>query len=530
MKRRSFLQGATALGAGMMAAPYVSKGKYLSNFLPNQAFGFDDNDNILIMIELFGGNDGLNTIIPISNRYYDLRPTVGIPELLAKQWGSTGLYMHPSLVDAESVPNNGFMGLLDQGRLAIIEGVGYQNPNLSHFRSSDIWHSGIISSDPEVRLLEGWLGRFLANRLPNYPFEIPEHPIAISLEGQIPLALKSDKGHMAIAVNDPEDFYDLGRGLTPVENLMQGGNSYQDEFNFIHVIAQQSEQYSTAVWDAYQNGTNEVNYQGGSISQKLKMIARLISGGLKSKVYYIGLSNFDSHVQQRDDDVYAGQHPEHLENIAAGVTTFIEDMVIQGQSERILGYTFSEFGRRAFDNGSRGTDHGAGSMMFMFGHNEFITGGRHGFKPDLEDLDNGNLRSRPEEDFRRVYADILKYWFQADEQEITTIFGEIVDPLEIVSPRVGVENEYLKGAKDYGLTVLPNPTNGEGFLKFELIQRADVNLMIYSLDGRRNLMLKQGVMNPGIYKIPFLLTQTGSYTAVAVINGRRYATQVQVVK
>lgn len=532
MERRKFLRNTALASSAVIAAPYISKGKQIFDVVPNGQLGLPENDNIMIIIELFGGNDGLNTIVPVNQpNYYNLRPTLALHPEDTYAWGDSQLHLHPALVN--DIENNGFLGMLDNGQLSIIEGVGYQNPNLSHFRSRDIWHSGIISNDPDTKLLDGWLGRFLASKLDNFPYEIPEHPIAISTTGTIPLLMKSSLGHMGISVNNPANQTALSTGLKPYYPLSEGTNYFDQEYNFVHVIATQAFEYSQVVRQSYENGENLVEYSNSNLSQRFKEIARLISGGLKTKVYYLGLSNFDSHVQQKNpDNPLDGQHPDLLSELARGVSEFMQDMNLQGQAERIVGMTTSEFGRRAHDNGSRGTDHGAASMMFVFGHNNNIKGGRFGNPPELSDLDvNENLRARPEEDFRRVYADFLAYWLGATQDEIDAVFGEPVDPIDVLIPRdFQSVNEYIDGGKDNGLHISPNPSTGVGIISFTLTRRATVELQIYSLNGKVNKILVRDILNPGIYKYDYQVGLNGSYTVTAVINGRRYSKNLLIIR
>lgn len=532
MERRKFLRNSAIAGSAVLAAPYISKGKELLDFRPMGQLGLPENDNIMIIIELFGGNDGLNTIIPVNDsEYYNLRPNIAIRGEDTISWGDSNLHLHPALV--KDIDEDGFIGMLDSGRLSIIEGVGYQNPNLSHFRSRDIWHSGIISNDPNEKLLEGWLGRFLASKLDNYPFEIPEHPIAISTVGTIPLMFKSKIGHMGISLQNPEQQTSMSEGLKPIYPLADGNSNFEKEYNFVHVIATQAAEYSLAIKNAYNQGETTVEYSDNSISQRFREISKLISGGLKTKIYYLGLSNFDSHVQQKDpNNPLEGQHPELLRTLATGVSEFMRDMTNQGESERIVGMTTSEFGRRAHDNGSRGSDHGAASMMFVFGHNDNLRGGRFGNPPDLSNLENSNLRARPEEDFRRVYADFLAYWLGATQEEIDQVFGEPVDPIDVLIPRdFQSVNEYIVGGKESGMKIYPNPTTtGKGIIEFTLKKRAKVELLIYSLDGKINLTLIRDNLNPGIIRKEFKIGLVGNYTAVAIINGRRYSENLIVLK
>lgn len=528
MKRRDFILNTGLATGAVVSAPYISKGK-LVDFLPAEQLGFGDNDSILIIIELFGGNDGINTIIPIEDpKYKEFRSNIEIYPEFAEQWGNSSLYMHPALVLNQK--NKGMMGMLEAGRLAVIEGVGYQNPTLSHFRSRDIWHSGIISTDPNVKLNEGWLGRYISSKLPNFPNEIPEHPIAISLAGTIPLALKSNKGHMGIALNNINSFYELGSRTNPVDPMRNGDDNFSTEHNFIHSIAQQSAKYSAEIKAAFDKGKNEIEYSTG-LAQKFKTIARLISGGLNTKIYYVGLGGFDSHVQQGDLlDPFSGQHPKLLAQLASAISEFTEDALIQGFYKRVTGMTTSEFGRRVYDNGSRGSDHGAASMMFVFGHNDGIKGGHLGNPVDLSNnVKSGNLVARVEEDFRNIYTDFLKFRLGANDDDILNVFQDnFVSEFGVLTNYVSsVENPLANPGKEIG--IFPNPSNGNINIQFELKNTSVISLRAYSLDGSAEYSIKEGLVPAGIYKIPYFINKKGFYTISMKIGMKRYSQKIIII-
>lgn len=530
MKRRKFLVNTGLATGAIMSAPYISKGKDIVKFMTNQQLGFGDNDSIIIILELFGGNDGLNTIIPIEDPLYsEYRSNIEILPEFAEQWGNSSLYMHPALVLNQK--NNGMMGLLEAGRLAVIEGVGYQNPNLSHFRSRDIWHSGVISNDPQERLSEGWLGKYIAKKLTNFPFEIPEHPIAISLAGTIPLALKSNKGHMGIALNNISAFYELGARTEPADPARDGNDNFSLEHNFIHSIGRQSAKYSQEIKAAFDKGTNSIEYTG-NLAQKFKTIARLISGGLNTKIYYVGLGGFDSHVQQGDLlDPFSGQHPKLLAEVTSAITQFTEDALQQGFYKRVTGMTTSEFGRRVYDNGSRGSDHGAGSMMFVFGHNDGIKGGHLGNQADLSNgVRNGNLASRVEEDFRNIYTDFLKFRLGASDDDVLDVFNDnFVSEFGVLTPYTSsVEDNPLANAGNE-LKVYPNPSNGPINIQFELKRTTSISLKIYSLNGEIEYSLREGLTPAGVYNIPFVIRNRGYFTISLKVGMKRYSSKLIVV-
>ncbi len=529
MKRRKFIGITASTTAGLLLAPKVLKAKGDFSIIPNDRIQSLEDDNITIIIELFGGNDGINTIVPADDdEYYKLRKSIGLPKTIAIKVND--IYMNPALTQNQK--NEGMKTMFEDGRLAIVEGIGYDSPTLSHFRSEDIWLSGINpKTNNNIKLLEGWLGRYFALKLPNFPIEIPEHPLSIAIDGTIPLTFKSDKGHMGIALTDPDKFYQLGAGLTPSEALFPGNDNYEKEFNFIHAIAKQSEVYSIAVKNAYELGKTKINgnlYSSSTLSQKMKLISSLIAGGLKTKVYFLKISNFDSHAQQATAD-FTGQHYTLLNETAKAITEFMEDASVVGFSERVTGMTISEFGRRAYDNGSRGTDHGAASMQFIWGHDKYINGGYWNNRPKLTDLDiNGNLKYQT--DYRVIYSEFLEKRLGATPADITAVFGESFLPLNILEKRTSSVDDYLKPQLNEYVKVYPNPSTGNGLISFELHTPGIVNITIYNTHGREELIIQNNFLTSGIYEIPFTLNKNGSFICSVSVGKKRYNSKFVITK
>lgn len=525
MKRRTFVKNTAAVTAATVLAPNILTSKTLFEFKPvDKILGLDD-DNIVVIIELFGGNDGLNSVVPAyDDTYYNLRPNLAIPKARAKRFETTDIYFHPSLVNG--IHNNGFLRLMADGRLAIVQGIGYENPNLSHFRSEDIILSGINSSDPKVKLLDGWLGRYIAMKLTNFPFEIPEHPIAIEIGGTLSMLLKSQKGDMGIAFTDPQKFYELGVGLTPEEALSQGSTVFDSEFNFINIIARQSEKYSTEVLKAYNNGKSKLKVQySDGLSKKFEMISSLIAGGLKTKFYFVKLSNFDSHAQQQNADYVTGQHPTLLWNVSSAISEFLDDAIQQGWADRVVGMTISEFGRRPAQNGSRGTDHGAASVQFVFGN--YAKGGYFGNKPDLKDLDeDGNQKMQY--DYRRVYTDFLQTWLGASSQEINDVFGIEFLPLGVLKKRQLSVQNLIEVKND--MFVYPNPSYGEVYLSFELKDTAEVDISVFNMLGRLEKKISKGWMEAGLHTVRFAMAFSGNYFISISTDSQRITREFKVIR
>ncbi len=529
MKRRNFIKTTAAVSAGAAFAPYILKG-IPTKKVPVETLGFHESDSILIYIELYGANDGLNTIIPLADeaRYIELRPRINISRNDARKFADSEVYFHPALVD--SLLRDGLLGLLDRGNLAVVEGVGYENPILSHFASEKIWLSGINTKDPrDPRLQEGWLGRFLLSKMPNFPTEIPDHPLSISIGGYTPLLFKSEKGHMGISLTDPAEFYERGKGLSPADPIMTGSDAFDDEYNFMHSMARQSQLYSEAVFDAFEKGKDklQVSYSSG-LAQKFKLISTLIAGGLKTKVYYIKQSNYDSHAQQLVNP-FEGQHPTLLRELATGISEFMDDAIKQGYADRVVGMTTSEFGRRAHDNGSRGTDHGTSSNLFMFGSDTYVNAGAHGQPPNLNDLENGNLRH--EFDFRRTFANVLNAWFGAGQDEINELFDEPIDPIAVINPyKTTSVDDLLAGTTSNKLNIYPNPSIGTANLTFELKSPANVDIYIFKNDGRLEQKVRSGRFEAGFFNIPLSVRNSGNYNCTVIVNGRRNVVKFNVVR
>lgn len=529
MKRRKFIGLTASTTAGLILAPKLLKAKNDFSIIPNNQILSDDNDNIVIILELFGGNDGLNTIVPCDDdEYFKLRPSIGMPKTIAIKVND--IYMNPALV--QNMQKEGLKRMFEDGRLAIVEGIGYDQPTLSHFRSEDIFLSGINpKNNNNVKLLEGWLGRYFAMKLPNFPVEIPEHPLSIAIDGSVPLLFKSDKGHMGIALTNPDDFYNLGKGLTPVDNLMTGTSWYDKEFNFVHTLARQSEYYSVAVKNAYVSGKAKINgnlYSSSTLSQKMKLISSLIAGGLKTKVYFLKISNFDSHAQQADA-TFTGQHYTLLNEVAKAISEFMEDAAGLGFSERITGMTISEFGRRAYDNGSRGTDHGAASMQFIWGHDKYVNGGYWNNKPKLNDLDaNGNVKFQT--DYRVIYAELIEKRLGGTPADVTSVFGESFLPLNVLENRSTSVEEYLDSQFGEFVRIFPNPGTGAQSLSFDLKNPDIVNITIFNTNGKEESILQNHYLAPGSYNIPFEINKNGSYICSVTIGRKRYNTKFIIVR
>ncbi|WP_353718620.1 DUF1501 domain-containing protein [Dyadobacter sp. 676] len=420
MKRRNFLASASAMALPVMVNGFgitsLSSRSSLVQSLMNTAAV--NTDRILVIIYLNGGNDGLNTVIPLQyySKYQSIRSNIAIPQnKVLPLSGMPEAGLHPVMTGMRDMYNN--------GELAIINSVAYPNFNQSHHRSSDIWMTAV---DSDKYANSGWAGRYLNNRFPGYPQNYPndtmKDPLALQIGVLNSTSLLGPESPMNISVENITNFYNLmngGRGISSSDlPCCDAGEMIE------HVRQQQvlSTGYSGQIKKAYELGATKATYPTpvgtSDLSEQLKIVARLIHGGMQTKIYFVELGGFDTHGDQVSaSDTTIGLHANLLKRLSDGVAAFQNDLKLQGTADRVVGMTFSDFGRRANSNASRGTDHGVAAPMFVFGKG--IKRQMVGVVPDLNnDLEppttspsNQNQEVKMQVDFRRVYSDILRDWF-----------------------------------------------------------------------------------------------------------------------
>jgi uncharacterized protein (DUF1501 family) len=405
LNRREFLKRGVTFVSLSLASRYmlmqVTPGR---DTVFGQASTLSGNSNLLIIIQLNGGNDGLNTVIPHGNGvYYDARPKLAVPpkEILPLT-GQLGL--HPKLVN--------FKKLYDTGKLAVVQGVGYPNANRSHFRSTDIW----MTANPDTIEKTGWLGRYLDESIARFHgTKLP----AASISGVLPLTLVGEK-IVVPAIVSLEAYQFLTDARYPQEResrlrLFQAINGQSFENIYLDYLAQTgagAQQSADELQTAVKKYRSTIEYPKDPFAQSLKLVAQIIAGGIGTQILYVTIGGFDTHAEQ---DTARVSHPMLLETVDKGLDAFYQDVSQMGVAENILMMTFSEFGRRVRENGSLGTDHGTAAPMFILGNR--IKPGLYGEQPSLTKLDdNGDLIFNV--DFRSVYATILENWLGADSQVI----------------------------------------------------------------------------------------------------------------
>lgn len=474
IKRMGMLAGAGAVSMTLGNTPLRAFGKSLFNI---QA----PNGKILVLLQLSGGNDGLNTVIPYTDtKYFTVRPNIAIPAANVVTLNTqTGL--HPSLQPLKT--------LYDNGQMLVVQNVGYANPNRSHFRATDIWMS---ASDSTQMVYDGWAGRHLMQVFPEFPVTYPEHPMAIQLGSVQSLVFDTASGSTSVAFEDPNAFYQLvsGGGIDndPPPNTVAG-----NELKFLKQIAASSVQYATVIKAKSDLGSNTVTYPTTKIGTQLKIIADLISGGLKTPVYMATLGGFDTHSGQLTS------HANLMKQLADSVLAFQRDLNNQGLQDKVLVMTFSEFGRRVNENGSAGTDHGTAAPMLLFGGN--LNGGILGNNANLNDLDgNGDLKYVY--DYRQLYATVLKDHFGMTSQQVSqTLFRNFTTLPILASPSTGIIGDT---PVSYSLQQnYPNPFNPETTISFTIANRGNVTLKVYDVTGREIATLLDDYRAAGEHKISF---------------------------
>lgn len=384
MKRKEFLQ-LSVLGSTALLVPAFLKSAAAGGLTGADAAA----GRKLIVIQLSGGNDGLNTVIPYRNDlYYKLRPTIALKK-------ENMLVLNDDL--AMNCAVAGLKSLYDKGLLAIVNNVGYPNPDLSHFRSMDIWHSAV---DSDKYASTGWIGRYLDHQCNGCakPYS------ALEMDDTLSLALKGYE-HKGMALHNAGLFYNLVKDL-PKAEMPSGPNSNLHYLYKTMIETEESAEYLHSKSRIY---NSPVSYPEDGFAKNLKTIAELIVAGAGTSVYYASLSGFDTHVGQ------PGQQERNLGRASAAIEALVADLQHAGAMDQVLIMVFSEFGRRVKQNASNGTDHGKASNVFLIS-SKLQKKGIYNELPDLEHLDSGDLAHSV--DFRSIYATVLNKWLGADDGSI----------------------------------------------------------------------------------------------------------------
>jgi uncharacterized protein (DUF1501 family) len=410
--RRKFLAAVSAAAAASTSGLIPFAPRVPGFLLESAAYGAEKSgERILVVVQLSGGNDGLNTVVPYTNElYFKNRPSLALGEgAVLKVEGGIGL--HPSL--------SGFATLLENRQLAILQGIGYPNPNRSHFESMDIWHSARTAADDRKL---GWLGRAFDARAAQ--FAATGDPPAMHLGSEVqPLALTA-REVPSPSIRSLEQFKLETGGNEKLRTAIQSAAAApragdNDLLKFVQTRTTSALEVSRRIESSGESYTTPVAYPGTPLAEKLKRIAQLIDAGLATRVYYVALDGFDTHSDQ------GAAHAGLLQQLGGALAAFTEDLQSHGHADRVLTLVFSEFGRRVDENASRGTDHGAAAPVFVVGNQ--VKSGLIGKHPSFTDLEDGDIKFHT--DFRAVYATLLENWLG---WPAAPVLGDGFKPVEIL--------------------------------------------------------------------------------------------------
>lgn len=499
MKRRSFIKLSSTASALSLLPTDV--------FALFKSAGMETCPNIngkkIVLIQLAGANDGLNTIVPINqyDKYASLRPNIKLSNSGANSIinldttlnGTDQVGLHPSLL--------GFKSLYDKGLMRIIQGVGYPIQDKSHFKSTDLWLTGGDGTPANNTSQSGWVGRFLENYYSN--FIDANFPLGIQLgSSENSLGFHGEVEHgLSLNINgqDPAGFYSVINGLGGPAPATIPNSEYGNLLKFILENDTSSNTYAQTISAAFNGGSNSLTYPNTSLANQLKTVARFISGGLQTKVYLVKIGGFDTHDLQVASNAtsHLGKHADLLTQISESIKTFITDLNNQNKGDDVVAVTFSEFGRKAAENGNLGTDHGEIAPMFVFG--SAIAPGVSGTNINLNEAVAGNnfQIKTVQHDYRRVFSTILQDWFGADNSTLDLTFyntttnsgftdSKITNLIKsqntvpascYANKSLGFDNFEIKNE----IVVYPNPSS-------EIISIHSIysinSVTVYSMDGR----------------------------------------------
>lgn len=487
MKRRSFLRA----GAGLATLPVILDGLNVSAYARSPLLEALDTapcqDRVLVLIQMAGGNDGLNTVIPLDQYglYKNARTNIAIEEAKTlKLTDAAGL--HPQMGLMQQMYTNGMM--------RVVQAVGYPVPNYSHFRSTDIWLS---ASDAEQVISTGWMGRYLEQAYPGFPAGYPNSsmpdPLAIQIGTVISPGLEGTSANMGMAFTDPTTYFNISNQNTPVGVGRRAGT----ELRYIREVGQQIEKFANPVKAAASRAKNKSGkypaVRTNPLADQLKIVAQLIAGGLKTKIYIVTHTGFDTHSYQVTGG--AGSPVPHgtlLEQMSVAIDAFQDDIKLLGVQDRVLGMTFSEFGRRIKSNSSGGTDHGAAAPVFLFGTS--VKKGVLGQNPTIPANPTSEDNVPMQYDFRSVYSTILRNWFCVDAATTEKLLFRDFGVLDVLTTGATTSLMDQLATPGLALRVGPNPSHSYVTIAYEAPQGA-VTMSLF--DGTGQQIMSQTEMHSG---------------------------------
>jgi uncharacterized protein (DUF1501 family) len=500
MKRRNFIN----LAAKGIVIPSVLNGFNVKAYAGNSLFHSlynpaVDTDHVLVLIYLAGGNDGLHTVVPVDQfaNLANARQTIILPEnQLLSLNGINNVKLHPAMT--------GMQQLFNEGKVKIIQSVGYPNQDYSHFRSTDIWMTGANSNQ---YLNTGWTGRYLHHEYPGYPNNYPNalmpDPLAVEIGYALSLNFQGPLTGMGMAISDPEEFYRLIDNPNDPPPPTNAGK----QLAYVQLIADQSKQYGTVIKNAASRVTRQSPYpQNNFLADQLKIVARLIAGGLKTRLYMVNIGGFDTHDTQVDAANHSqGAHANLLKQVSDAVSAFMKDCEFLNIDNRVAGMTFSEFGRRIIGNGSNGTDHGESAPLFIFG--KAVQGGVLGNNPVIPRNATVADNLPMQHDFRQVYATMFKDWFCLPANDVDSLLLKRFESLPVINTSYPCSKKPVD-KDDILVNIYPNPFTDTVNIKFES-KGGLVLIQIIDMAGRLIDTVVSRNYDAGIHlvswKVPVLL-------------------------
>jgi len=523
MNRRKFLKigGGTSLAAFIGGTPVSTFASHpLLEMLAKQSA---QNGRVLVLIQLNGGNDGLNTIIPL-DQYSGLsaaRGNILIPQgQVLSLNGNTATGFHPSMT--------GLRGMYNDGLVNVVQAVSYPDPNFSHFRATDIW---MTASSSTQTLTSGWLGRHLDEEFQGYPTGYPNatmpDPLAIQIGTGVSTVLQGPNMTMGMAISDINSFYNIVNSTVDPAPATPAGH----ELTFIRYIAQQTQAYTGVLQAAAAAANNLGTYPANnSLANQLKIVARLIAGGLKTPVYVVSAGGYDTHADQAVAGATAtGTHANLLTTLSEAVTAFYNDCKLLAVSDRVAAMTVSEFGRRIKSNGSLGTDHGSSAPVMVFG--EGVNPGFIGTNPTISSTVATGDNVPMQHDFRSVYAAVLSDWFGVSSTVMQDVLLQNFSILPVFRRTPGAEDgATAAGGLNEALGQnFPNPVSRTTTIEFRS-EGGTVNIQLFDASGRLLRVLHHGPTARGVHRLDFDRSglATGQYF-YRLSEGRTVATRKMVV-
>ena len=532
MDRKEFLKLMALAGVG---TPFLLNGmpsRAMNYFLDMQTASCDDvNDRILVIVRLAGANDGLNTVIPVSqySTYAALRPTIKIKD------SGTGSYipldstvsqnklvgLHPSMT--------GFKTLYDEGKLSLFNGVGYPTPNYSHFRSENLMFSGKDGSNNQD-LEDGIFGRYLGALHPglagNPTVQRPD-PLAIQLGNLNPSLFYEHHTEKSIEYNASGFQNTLFNSLKTVDP----NSEYNDLLAYIKQVALSMDAYYSRVMSVFNAGSNSATiYPDNTFGKQLKTVARMIKGGSKTKIFQVNIGGFDTHVNQiQAGSTELGAHANLLATISNGIAAFQKDLNLLGVGDRVLTATFSEFGRQVRENGSVGTDHGDLAPFFVVGNN--ITPGIFGEHPLFTNSTATHYNQNQRRfDYRQIFASILQDWlgatdvlmYEAQLNNFVTVENKIniITPTKVASVLCPTTTLSTNTTTKKEISIFPNPATDFVNINLSALNFKNAELKIFDASGRMVFDRNYTSENKTI-KIDVSNFKTGIYIINIISDGEK---------